>query len=229
MVHIEAEDMILAFIGGAIIGLATTLNLATYGRITGNSGIFNSLIKFSFKEGFRWKYSFFSGLIAASYMIFLIVGSKGGWTTENFSIIFFDPYDDNIKDLHIAGWIIGGFLVGVGTRMGNGCTSGHGVCGIPRFSIRSIVAVCTFMATGIALATLRAYEPFLDNTNSFGKDFQEAWKYVGGVLALITLLVYLVYMAIVFVKSETTEDKYEMPISWVVGFLFGIGLVLSGM
>jgi len=127
MVHIEASDLILALVGGVIIGLATTINLTTYGRITGNSGIFNTLIKFDMRSGFRWKYSFFSGLIAASYSLFMIMGKSGGWEIKGFNIILFDKYEENISDLHIVGWIIGGFLVGVGTKMGNGCTSGHGV------------------------------------------------------------------------------------------------------
>lgn len=140
MVNHEAVDLVAALIGGILIGLATTLNLATYGRITGNSGIFNSLIKFNMKEGFKWKFSFLSGLLTAAYILYLGT-NKGKWETSSFTLYFFDPFDMMVNDLNIAGFIIGGILVGIGTRMGNGCTSGHGVCGIPRFSLRSIVAV----------------------------------------------------------------------------------------
>lgn len=127
MVFIKAEDLTCAFIGGILIGLATTLNLWSYGRITGNSGIFNTLIKFSFKDGFRWKFSFFAGLITSSYIMFLVSDKHGGWHTSSVSITFFDPIRVAIDGLHVVGWIIGGILVGIGTRMGNGCTSGHGV------------------------------------------------------------------------------------------------------
>lgn len=68
----------------------------------------------------------------------------------------------------MAAWILGGILVGLGTKMANGCTSGHGVCGLPRFAPRSIVATMTFMAAGFAFATLRYYYPFLTNGSSFG-------------------------------------------------------------
>ncbi len=60
---------------------------------------------------------------------------------------------------------MGGFLVGIGTKLGNGCTSGHGVCGLPRFSIRSFAAVCSFMFTGFVLATFRYYVPFLNGSS----------------------------------------------------------------
>ena len=80
----------------------------------------------------------------------------------------FTPYGpkDQITDFtSYIGYALGGLLVGFGTKMSNGCTSGHGLCGIPRFSIRSIVAVMTFLTTAIAIATLGSYEtlgPFSD-------------------------------------------------------------------
>ena len=228
MVNTRAEDYIWATFGGILIGIATTLNLLIYGRITGNSGIFNTLIKLKHDEGLRWKVAFFSGLVASTYLIYLIT-DKGVWKTSSFDIIFYDPYPVSYAGLHIVGWIIGGILVGVGTRMGNGCTSGHGVCGIPRLSIRSFVAVPTFMGCGIIVATFRHYVPFLDTAQSFGNGFEDAWNIIGGILALWTLLIFFAYMIYVFKISETTAARWEMPISWGIGFLFGLGLVISGM
>lgn len=69
-----------------------------------------------------------------------------------------------IGNLDFVGFAIAGYLVGVGTKLSNGCTSGHGVCGLPRFSKRSWVSVGVFLSLGIALATLKYHEPFLDNT-----------------------------------------------------------------
>ena len=183
MVNLEPTDLIAATIGGIIIGLAATLNLATYGRITGMSGIFNTLFKFDFKGGFKWKLWFLSGLSFAAYSIYFFT-DKGKWSTKSFTVTFYDPIDVTIADLNIIGWIIGGILVGFGTKMGNGCTSGHGVCGIPRLSKRSIIAVCIFMSTGIGMATFRHYFPFLANTQSFGAKFEETWPTVGGILVI---------------------------------------------
>lgn len=90
-------------------------------------------------------------------MIFLIVGfEKINGTTP-----LFDKKDIMISHLDLIGFAIAGFCVGFGTKMGNGCTSGHGVCGLPRFSRRSYVAVACFMITGIGIATLRNYVEFL--------------------------------------------------------------------
>lgn len=76
-------------------------------------------------------------------------------------------------------------MVGVGVRMGNGCTSGHGVCGLPRFALRSFIAVPTFMATGFGLATLKYHEPFLNKGEIFGDKYAEGYKWVTfGILVL---------------------------------------------
>ncbi len=83
----------------------------------------------------------------------------------------FDDNEEIIAKQNVAAWIIGGILVGWGTKMANGCTSGHGVCGIPRFAPRSIVATMTFMFAGFALATFRYYYPFLTSGTSFGPDY----------------------------------------------------------
>ena len=79
--------------------------------------------------------------------------------------------------------------------MGNGCTSGHGVCGLPRLAPRSIVATMTFMATGFAIATLRYYVPFLTGGPDFGSDYAPAWRWVAlgvliaaNIVALILIL-----------------------------------------
>mmetsp|Transcript_10117 Transcript_10117/g.9975 ORF Transcript_10117/g.9975 Transcript_10117/m.9975 type:complete len:229 (-) Transcript_10117:421-1107(-) len=228
MVNHAAEDLISAFIGGCLIGLATTLNYYMYGRITGNSGIFNTLIKFNVKEGLRWKYSFLAGIASIGYLIYLIT-DNGRWTTSSFTLYFFDPIDAAIGDLHIGGWVLAGILVGIGTKMGNGCTSGHGVCGLPRLSIRSIVAVGTFMGCGIAIATLRYHVEFLRSRQSFGNGFEDAWPITGGVLVAIILAIFIGLTIYMFIKMEEAKDKWDMPIGFCVGLIFGAGLVISGM
>lgn len=119
MVNSNAGDLVCALIGGIIIGLATTLNLLMYGRITGNSGIFNTLIRIRFKDGFRWKFAFFSGLIAVSSIMYHST-DNGKWKTDSFTVRFFDPIEVAIGKLDVIGWVIGGLLVGFGTKLGNG-------------------------------------------------------------------------------------------------------------
>ncbi len=124
-------NWIAALIGGMLIGLSTTILLAFNGRIAGISGIVNGAIKFKPEENWRWLF---------------IVGMLGGGLIYEY---VFASEPTPVSDFAPVAMIVGGFLVGVGTRMGNGCTSGHGVCGLGRLSFRSLVAVITFMITAI--------------------------------------------------------------------------------
>ncbi len=120
-----------ALSGGILIGLAATLLLLFNGRIAGISGIMGGLINAS-KAELYWRIAFLLGIVIGAFLLHQI---RPGFyqPRENFPVWFL---------------ALGGFLVGFGTRMGNGCTSGHAVCGIARFSVRSIAATITFMASG---------------------------------------------------------------------------------
>ncbi len=120
-----------AFSGGILIGFAAILLLLFNGRIAGISGIMGGLLSPSRSELF-WRLAFMVGIILGAFL---------------FSQLKPDFYHPRVS---FPVWMLAlaGFLVGFGTRMGNGCTSGHAVCGIARLSLRSIVATITFMATG---------------------------------------------------------------------------------
>ncbi len=124
---------ISALVGGALIGLSATMLLLFNGRVAGISGIFNGLINPAQTDK-AWRGLFLLGLILGTA---IYVWSPQGGAPAPLSLS---------KSL----LLLGGFLVGFGTRMGSGCTSGHGVCGLGRFSFRSLIATLTFMATGIA-------------------------------------------------------------------------------
>lgn len=120
-----------ALAGGVLIGVAALLLLLGSGRIAGISGILSGVMLRPWSER-GWRLLFVAGLIA------------GGW-------LGFTWLDLPAPQLNLADWpvlAIAGFLVGVGARLGNGCTSGHGICGIGRLSVRSIVATLVFMTTG---------------------------------------------------------------------------------
>lgn len=120
-----------AFFGGALIGLAATVLLLSHGRIAGISGLFGALLRRDTTDrSFRlW---FLAGLAIAGLAIRIVYPAA---FASSFS-----------ATLPVA--LAAGVLVGVGTQLGNGCTSGHGVCGLSRLSGRSLVATMTFMATG---------------------------------------------------------------------------------
>lgn len=117
--------------GGALIGIAVTLMLLFNGRVTGISGIVSASMTKPNQEG-AWRYFFLSGLIL------------GGFIMNLFRPEFFI----NLSNRSLPFVILAGLLVGYGTVMGSGCTSGHGVCGISRFSMRSFIATLTFMFFG---------------------------------------------------------------------------------
>jgi len=123
---------IASTVGGLLIGLAASLMLLLHGRIAGISGIVGGLLKPRAGD-MSWRLLFVSGLIAGGLAF-----------AFNRPEVVADDLDRSLVAIAAAG-----LLVGVGTRMGSGCTSGHGVCGLSRFSVRSAVAVATFMTTGI--------------------------------------------------------------------------------
>ena len=132
-----------ALAGGALIGLAAVMLMAFNGRIAGISGIVNGALG---GDDVRWRWLFVLGLVIGGGVWLLLHGGPVFALREGFSLPL------------LAG---AGFLVGFGTRLGSGCTSGHGVCGIARLSPRSIVATLTFMAFGMltvfVLRTLGLY------------------------------------------------------------------------
>lgn len=117
-----------ALAGGALIGASASAALLLSGRVAGISGIVAGLIK---PEDTHWRAQFLAGLLAGGVILFVAY-----------------PSALRVPAVPLGLLAIAGLLVGVGTRIGGGCTSGHGVCGISRFSVRSIVATCTFMMTG---------------------------------------------------------------------------------
>ena len=121
---------ITALLGGALIGLAATVLYVGNGRIAGIGGILNHALERRDERG--WRIAFLAGLIAAAAAWFAFSGdvARSGFPLP---------------------WLIAaGLLVGFGTRLGNGCTSGHGICGLARLSKRSLAAVLTFMGSGVA-------------------------------------------------------------------------------
>lgn len=123
-------------LGGALIGLSASVLMLLKGRIAGISGILGGVIERSQQMG--WQAPFVLGLILAWPL----------YTVSHGPI----PFEINDNLLLIA---IAGMLVGIGTRLGSGCTSGHGVCGISRGSARSIIATVVFMAVAIVTVWLK--------------------------------------------------------------------------
>ena len=125
-----------ALAGGLVIGAAAAWLWIVEGRILGATGLLAGLLP-PREVGWAWRGAALFGMIAAPALARLI------WTTQAPTI-----------PLHAPSLILGGLLVGFGTRLANGCTSGHGVCGLARLSPRSLAATLAFMAAGFAVVFL---------------------------------------------------------------------------
>lgn len=122
-----------ALLGGAMIGLSAVLLMAFQGRIAGISGIVSRLFPPYTDHEFLGRLAFAIGLVGGPFVVMGVTGAPVSQTVPT----------------EVPILIAGGLLVGFGAVWGNGCTSGHGVCGISRLSPRSLAATVTFMATGI--------------------------------------------------------------------------------
>ena len=121
-----------SLLGGIFIGLAATILLLANGRIMGISGILGDIISFKEKDQISWRIVFVIGVLTGPFLYLIIF--------ENFK-------SEMVADRTLL--IQAGLLVGLGTSIGSGCTSGHGICGISRLSIRSIVATFIFVVSGV--------------------------------------------------------------------------------
>lgn len=132
------ESYIYGLLGGLMIGLAAMLLMVGLGRIAGISGIYFSGLKSPATNS--WALVFVVGLIVGAFVYQLASGTAA-------------PAFDAHPGLVVAG----GLIVGFGVKLGSGCTSGHGICGIGRLSVRSIIATMTFMAFGFLTVFLRLH------------------------------------------------------------------------
>ena len=124
--------MLYELLGGLLIGAAASLLWIGIGRISGMTGVLSSLFMLGQWQRRSWALAFLAGLVIA-YPVFWLLGGKIDIEMTSSPLL----------------WASAGLIVGFGTYLGNGCTSGHGVCGMGRLSLRSTVATITFIAAGV--------------------------------------------------------------------------------
>ena len=120
-----------SFGGGMLIGLAAVLLMLGLGRIFGATGILSGLVFFENRDELAWRAALVLGMVLAPGLIAIVTGTMPAISVPVGPVMI----------------VVGGLIVGFGASLGSGCTSGHGVCGLSRLSVRSLVAVPTFMAT----------------------------------------------------------------------------------
>jgi uncharacterized protein len=135
--EVENFTPVSALMGGLLIGLGAVTLMLFLGRIAGIAGIVGGLLEFD-REDVGWRLAFVAGLMVGPLAV--------GLMRNELPAVSVDASPFTI--------IVGGFLVGFGTRLGNGCTSGHGVCGLARLSARSLVATTVFMVVAACVVFL---------------------------------------------------------------------------
>jgi len=156
----EPNDYGYAVLGGFLVSLGSSLHLYFRSRTTGFNSMVYSLVTCD-RPSIYWK---------TTMIIAIIFSSCIAWNIFEFSSVdgdtsaFFDSPYTMISNLSLVGFGLSGFLVGFGAKLSHGCTSGHLICGIPRLSLRSLVAVIIYMVSAYLFANLRYEEPFLDDT-----------------------------------------------------------------
>ena len=131
---VDVPAWIRGWVGGLLIGSSALLLMASQGKIAGISGVVGGLLAPAATGQRAWRLQFVAGLLVGALLVQWVTGR---WVTTAIPA-------------SLGLMVVAGVVVGVGTRMGNGCTSGHGVCGLGRRSPRSLVAVMVFMSVAVA-------------------------------------------------------------------------------
>jgi uncharacterized membrane protein YedE/YeeE len=214
----QAHSSVLALLGGILIGAVAVVRHAIVGKITGISGILNGstiykLNKFPYDEKL-FKILFTLGVCLGGLLCYFL-----------FPQAFVDWSKIPIERL-----LISGFLVGLGSAIGNGCTSGHGVCGISSLRLRSMVATGVFMTTGILTAIFTkslSYFPEFDNQ----LDMSSA-SIAFAVALIICMLLY--YIGNLLSRGKIINDEYQKRhfvtlTEFLTGVIFAVGMAVSNM
>ena len=216
------NTIINSLIGGSIMALASSLHLYLEGKITGISG---ALFKCISLTDFSYNFSFIIGMLFMSSFLKCFFNPSVKPKTID-SPTFLETTSKFVGDLSLPGFILSGFLVGFGAKMANGCTSGHGICGLPRLNRRSFVAIFLFMIFGTIMATIRYYIPFL-RPNSYAYD---VWE--NTFIYYLTFILSIIGFGLTLwnsFKSGISDKVRDIIVSFSIGSLFAFGLIQSGM
>jgi len=206
--------------GGAIMAAATSAHLYLQGKITGLSGAMFKCLK---NYDLNYNASLLLGMVFISAFItcFFDPFKQTKWLKSS----FLEQPKDYAEDLSMFGFIVSGFLIGVGARLANGCTSGHGVCGLPRLSKRSIVAICLFMVVALISATFRYYSTLFYPSKPFRAINPSLMNYFV-LLASAGGAGYFIFESY---KTNKTDKLRDTLIAFAIGAAFSFGLIESGM
>lgn len=164
-------------------------------------------------------------MIIVAMVLFLSFEDEGLKLSDDYRLKFFDPEKAVSIALPWYTFLIGGFLTGLGMRMGRGCTSGHGLNGLALLSPGSFIAICMFMLFGMSIASLCYHEEFLridKNDGEWSSDYSDFRYWAAIALLAITIVAQVVLLF-------RSQEKKLLLASIGIGAVFGLGLCISGM
>lgn len=201
----KASEAFRAGGGGLILGVSVSLLYICYGNLTGISGMVEKVFQGNQKKEDRWQLHYLCGLYVASYL--------------------YNIGRDNhtLTTMALPSWmyVVAGVLVGMGSRVGCGCTSGHGISGLARLSPRSIVAVGSFFVMGVTVANL-VHGVAPEKNGAWKADIKDLNWYKADTISGTTL-------AVLSFIPVLQDIEFKTCIVWACGGLFGLGLAMSGM
>ena len=225
-VHFDLWPCVVSFFGGVLIAIVTSVFVVFTGTVTGISGVVRGLIRPWGKELLPWKGSFLVGLCVSGALYYAL--------PSDLRYVAFGP-----DEFPLRWWVcvVSGLLVGFGSSMANGCTSGHGLCGVARLSPRSLVFTMIFFAVGILTASLTrasfSYDDFYTARGTAG--FSLGTLYVLPLVGVAVLQLLVCWSrgegwwrSGMSVGDAMRNWKLQV-VSLLGGFFFGVALILTGM
>jgi uncharacterized membrane protein YedE/YeeE len=238
-------DLQSGVLGGLLIGASSSAFMYLNGKTTGISGIVEGVLIANAGDDKAWTLTYFLGLLSAGVLLENVIPGSFGTS----------PHSLTLTPEAVA---LAGILTGFGTRLGSGCTSGHGICGLPRRSARSLAAVCTFMGTGALAAyysrntDLSAYVVAVGGASSAPGSPQEFLRYLAPTASVVAVVAtvfnknFFLYKTLFGLGTAAEREKSEKcaavaatdswgrfvadhVVTFGCAFVMGVGLVVSGM
>lgn len=216
------HSFVYGILGGLLIGISAAILLVFSGDMLGACGIVSS-ISLAPKAAMQKAEQQWKLVLLASFCL----------TSNLFFASEYQDEGDALARLSPWAFFLGGLLVGFGTKLGNGCTSGHGICGLARFSTRSLASVCTFMCVGIVTAylTQASTTPFPKDIFAFLRNDEATeltmWPKTASVVVMFMALAAL--MAPSFHDLSLSNSRKKLAPAAISGALFAVGLYVSRM
>lgn len=220
----EWYEILLALLGGAIMGVVASLNFYLYGKLIGLSSIIRGVFTCN-SNNCKWQLPFFTGILD---FVIILSHTKGYFRVGDHKYYtYLDGEGVFVNYISFIGMIIAGFLMGFGAGLSGGCTSDHSISGVPRCTKRSLFGMAVFIGVAMLASSLR-YHLDIGNHHSYhySHDFHDVWVFAG-LIAVIVLDVFTVIYIIRGCRREG-ENKWQAVNSLLLGLLFGIGLMFSG-